>query len=686
MGGFDKIELKPKSPQLASRRSGPAPNAVQGGSSSPERSTRLDKKKLNADKPNYQDFAKSPTNSSFMTKRSKSRRKISKKVPIILGVIAVLLILIGIPAFATYKSGLKTYREAKIAAAAMKNQNVELASTEIVKTKKYLLETKKNFHYLIPLKFVPIASWYYNDVDHLLNAGEYGLDSASVAVEAIKPYADVLGLKGQGSFAAGSTEDRIKTAVLTIGKITPQIDKISASLELVQKEMDQVNPSHYPTILFGKTPKEKLTSIRQLTDEGATFVTQAKPLVKVLPSLLGETEVRKYLVIFQNDKELRPTGGFITAYAIFGIDKGVIKLDKSEDIYSLDDSVPNKPKAPAPILKYLPKVYTFNLRDSNLSPDYIESMKTFRSMYETAGQRAKVDGIIAIDTSVLVSTIKILDDSVSAGGITFTSKTDPRCDCPQAIYELEDNISRPVNYIKTERKGLIGQLISAIMTKALTSSPKKYWGPLFQSFITQTNQKHILAYIYDEGAQQGIEALNAAGKIRDFEGDYLHINESNFSGAKVNIFMQEQVDNSYDIKDGEITKTVTINYKNPYPPSDCNLERGGLCLNAEYRDWFRIYVPKGSTLIESKGSQVKLTTSEDLGKTVFEGFLTVRPKGIKTFTISYKLPFKLKNGSPLPVLIQKQPGTSGYTYNTIVNGKTVETYQLLTDKESKLKL
>ncbi|HSW48253.1 MAG TPA: DUF4012 domain-containing protein [Candidatus Saccharimonadales bacterium] len=675
MGGFDKIELTPKNTSTATNSSAQGRDGGKG-------EFKSDRKAKGSP-----DFAKAETGKTFMTDRKKGRKiKVGKRYPIALSIIALILLLIGIPAYATYKSGLKTYREAKLVAAALKSQNIELASSEIDKTKIELAATQKNFHYLIPLKFVPVVNWYYNDLDHLLNAGQYGLDTATVTVNSIKPYADVLGLKGQGSFTAGSTEDRIKTAVLTIGKITPQIDKISVSFEQVKKEVDQVDPGHYPTFLFGKTPKEKLSTIRDFADGGVTFVTQAKPLVKVLPSLLGETEAKKYLVIFQNDKELRPTGGFITAYAVFTIDKGIIKLEKSEDIYSLDDSVPNKPKAPAPILKYLPKVYTFNLRDSNLSPDFIESMKTFRSMYETASQRTKVDGIVAIDTSVLVSTIKILDDSVSAGGITFSSKNDVKCDCPQAIYELENNISRPVNYVKTERKGLIGDLISAIMVKALTSSPKKYWGPLFQSFITQTNQKHILAYLYDDGAQQGIEALNAAGRIRSFDGDYLHINEANFSGAKVNIFMQEQVDNDYEIKNGEITKTVTIHYKNPFPPSDCNLERGGLCLNAEYRDWFRVYVPKGSVLVDSKGSQVKITTSEDLGKTVFEGFLTVRPKGIGTFTITYKLPFKLKDGSPLPVMIQKQPGTNSNIYNNIVNGRTVETFPLETDKEVKLKI
>jgi hypothetical protein len=689
MGGFDKIELKPKSQEPASpmlQRGEPASNLGQGRAEGTEKLSGSSEKN-SASSGKMQDFSKNEGNGGFMSKRNKkSKFKMTRKHSIALAVVAFILLLIGIPSYLTYKSGLKTYRQAKLVSAALKSQNVELASTEIEKTKKSLTETQNNFRFLLPLKIVPVINWYYNDADHMMNAGQHGLEAASITVDALKPYADVLGLKGQGSFTTGSAEDRIKTAVLTIGKITPKIDTISESLDKVQSEIDQVNPGHYPEFIFGKRVKTQLTQIRELTDQGATFISDAKPLVKVLPSLLGEQEAKKYLVLFQNDKELRPTGGFITAYAIFNIDKGVIKIERSEDIYNLDDSVPNKKRAPAPILKYLPKVNTFNLRDSNLSPDFIESMKTFKSMYDTAGRRVEVDGIVAIDTNVLVSTIKILDDSVTAGGVTFNTKNDERCDCPQVIYALEDNISRPVNYIKTDRKGLLGDLLQAIMTKALTSSPKIYWGPLFQSFVKQTNEKHIMAYIYDEEAQKGIEALNAAGRIKDFDGDYLHINETNFSGAKVNIFMQEEVESSYEIdKDDNIIKTVTIRYKNPYPPSDCNLERGGLCLNAEYRDWLRLYVPKGSELIESKGSQVKLTTSEELGKTLFEGFVTVRPKGTKTFTIKYKLPFKLKDGSTLPVLIQKQPGTNGHLYTNIVNGKTEDTFPLLTDKEMILK-
>jgi hypothetical protein len=671
MSGFDKIEFNDTNKPVDNGKPKTSPNT-----------TRVK---------NTPDFAKSQGPTPAMPKRKKKsdfqfKFKASRKLYIILGIIVLFVVLISIPAYFTYKSGIKTYREAKLIAAAAKQQNVQLASDEITKTQKLLGQTKTNFHFLIPLKIVPIAAWYYNDADHLLNAASYGLDAGKTIATSLTPYADVLGLKGTTNPAATSTSDRIKTAVLSLGKITPQIDKIEVSLNAMKKEMDQVDPNHYPTFLFGKTVKTQLIGLKTFTDESAVGISDAKPLIKTLPSLLGATQPKKYLMIFQNDKELRPTGGFITGYAIFKVDQGSIQLERSDDIYPLDDSIPDKPKAPAPILKYFAGVYQYNLRDSNISPDFMVSMKTFKSMYEQSNGDQDIDGIIAIDTNVLVSTIKILDNQVQAGGQTFTTDKDPHCDCPQAIYALENSISRPVNYVKTERKSLLGDLLSAIMVKALSSSPKKYRGPLFQAMIASSSQKDILYDLFDDQAQQGIEALNAAGQVKPFDGDYLYVNDTNFSGAKVNIFMQESVDNAYSVaSDGTITKTVTIHYKNPYPPSECSLISGGLCLNAEYRDWVRLLVPKGSQLTSATGSQVKMTQSDDLGKTIFEGFVTVRTEGFNTLTVNYTLPFKLKSGSPLPVMIQKQPGATNNSYNMIVNNNTVNSLVLNTDKTTEVK-
>lgn len=606
-------------------------------------------------------------------------------------IVVILLIMFSVfgiylPATKVYKDAKVTYTDAQSVAWAVKNQNVSLASTQLAKTKTDLDKTQTDFHAMGYLKFIPIANWYYNDADHLINAGNDGLDAATLLVNSIAPYADLLGLKGQGSFVGGTAQQRIETAVKTLGKITPKIDDIANDLDQVKSEIDKVDPNHYPAIGVGKKVRSTLATIKSMTDESATLINSAKPLIKNLSQVLGEPTEKKYLILFQNDKELRPTGGFITAYAIFRVDSGVIHVDTSSDIYSLDATIANKPVAPAPILKYFPTVPLFNLRDNNLSPDFKVSMDSFYKMYQTAGGYVPVDGIIAVDTHALVSAMNILGD-ITTDGSTFTTKNDPRCDCPNVIYQMEVYADQPAEIVKQNRKGIIGDLMYAIMSKAFSSSPKLYWGPLFQAMLSEMNQKHILFYMNDSQAQAGFEGLNAAGRIVPFSGDYLHINEANFGGEKSNLFVSEAVTQDYALQgDGSIVKTVTINYKNPYPPSDCNLEHGNLCLNAVLRDWVRLYVPKGSQLISNTGSEVKMTTYDDLGKTVFDGFLTVRPQGVSKLIVSYKLPFKLAQNSLLPLLVQKQPGTDDSAYTITEGSSTLQQFNLSSDQNFNLKL
>lgn len=608
------------------------------------------------------------------------------------GVVAFLILFtvfgIVLPAQKTISSAKKSVASAKLALAQLKNQDIAAASDQLVVAKGDLAETTKDLNSMGYLAFIPVVNWYYSDASHLMAAASDGIQGGQLLVDSIKPYADVLGLKGGGhSFTGGTAQDRISLAVKTMDKITPQIDTIEKYLLDAQKEVDAVDPNHYPAIFGGDKVRTQLQQVKTLTDEGATFISSAKPLVKILPQLLGSQGEKKYLVLFQNESERRPTGGFMTDYAVFRVDQGVIKVDNSSDIYSLDNTIPHHPVAPRPILEYLPQVPTFNLRDTNLSPDFKVSMDQFNELYQQAGDYKKVDGIIAIDTHVLVSTIKILGD-IDVDGTTFSSKIVPQCNCPQVIYQLESMVDTPTNHIVNNRKGIIGDLMYSIMQKAFSSSPKLYWGPLFQTMISETNEKHILFDIYNDDAQKGMIALNAAGRInQDFTGDYLHINEANFGGAKSNLFVDENVTQNYKVNsDGTIVKTVTINYKNPYAPSDCNLEHGNLCLNAVLRNWFRVYVPKGSKLVDSSGSQVKMTSYEELGKTVFEGFMTVRPQGTASVTVSYELPFKVDNNSPLPLLIQKQPGTDKFDYTIQVNGNKVDEFPLLSDTTKKITL
>src|SRR3989304_9221153 len=651
----------------------------------------------------FDSVLKKDSTSSEAPLSTKSKTLLRPKVPIKinfsnffnikrLGIIGVILIIFGIlmfyvsfRAFAVYQKADKVYDQAKKASDAAKNQNIVLAKEELVKTRKAAEGLKQELSSIGFAKYIPLAGLYVSDAEHMVNCGIHRIDASIITADSLIPYADVLGLKGKGTFAGGSAEDRIRTAVRSLGKVVSKIDDIEVKAKLAKEEIDHVNPARYPVLGPLKKIHNQIASAKTLVDEGVVAVEQGKPLIKVLPELLGDTKSKKYLILFQNDGELRATGGFLTYYSIFRIEEGVIHIDSSNDIYRLDDSIRSHPQAPELIRKYFPKVTRFYIRDSNLSPDFQKSMETFREFYEDSRSATEIDGIIAIDTDFLVHVIGILGEE-QVGNAFFKAENDPRCNCPQVVYELQSITTTPVGYIREDRKGIIASLLYATMQKALGVSPGKYWGSLIQQAVIDANEKHILFSVNNPDAQKGLAALGWAGNIKAFDGDYLHINDINFSGAKTNMFIKQNLRIDYKVgSDGSIEKTITIDYRNPEKHSDCNLERGGLCLNAIHRDVQRVYVPRGSTLVSSKGYQVKVETKEDLGKTYFEGFFTVNPLGKATITYTYKLPFKIE-GSNLPVLIQKQPGVEVLPTEVYVNGKRVEKLDLRGDKILNLKV
>lgn len=640
---------------------------------------------------------------STMPKPVKKKRFPWKLVAIPFGIVIVLLVVIGLmllPMRGVMAKTQNTVTVGKAMLSAIKSQDLEKTKEGLANTRKSMEELRSEYNKVIALKAVPVLGAYVSDGDHAIKAAFAGLDAGDRAIEALEPNADILGLKGESTFVSGTADDRIQTAVKTMNALVPKINAMAESIDVLRKELDYIDPARYPEKVRGVVIRANLVSAKETIDNAANLFVNAQPLLMNLPKMLGEPEEKRYLVLFQNDKELRATGGFITAYAQFRFVRGKAILEKADDIYTLDASLRKKFPAPEEILKFHKGVYNLNIRDSNLSPDFKVSMQKFEELYDSASGKEKIDGIFAVDTHVLVEALRILGP-MNVYGREFSAEIDKRCDCPRAVYELEDYSTRPVGYVREARKDIIGVLLQSILQKALGVSPSQYWGSLFQMLLSEIGQKHVLAYLHDDEAQKAAESFNMAGRIMTAEEtaavlkyqegqgwDYLHINNSNMAGAKSNMFVSEKYTKDTTVNsDGTVTTKLTVEYKNPYQGSDCGLESGGLCLNAPLRNWVRVYVPKGSKLVESKGTQspkdnkpVPMDSFESLGKTVFEGFLIVNPMGTARLDITYTSPVKSAD-TKYRLLFQKQPGTDKQEVIIKLGGKDKKKFTFDTDTE-----
>lgn len=600
--------------------------------------------------------------------------------------LVILVLVIAIPLFILAGPLLVSARQTSVSAQAaydaVKNQDLIATEEKLRETHEQLARTQQQYRKLTWTKFVPGLHLYYQDGDHALKAAQAGIEAAQITVGAVTPYADVLGFKGQGSFMGGSAEDRIGKMVQTLDKVTPEVDRVAEKLAIAEAELEEIDPNHYPSSIQGKPVRGRIIQVQELVAGANLAVTDAKPVLKVLPQALGYPTSKRYLVIFQNDGELRPTGGFMTAFAVLNVDVGQVKAEKSDDIYGLDRKFGRGLAAPEPIKKYLPLVNSWHLRDMNLSPDFAVSMATFKEHYDELPGEYDVDGIITVDTEVLERLVEGLGPIDVPGYGTFTTEEDPRCNTPQIICELEFIVDKPLATEASNRKSaILGPMMQEILRRSFASG-KSQWGKLFTTGIGLMQEKHILMYFVNEDLQKAAESFGVAGRIKPYEGDYFHVNDANFGGAKSNLYVTQEVEQEIHVaEDGTVTKKVTITYTHPEPADDCNLESGGLCLSGILRDWFRVYVPQGAKLKEALGSEVEVTDGQELGKTFFEGFFTLRPESKTKVVLTYELPKKFVAGEEYKLLVQKQPGTRGFKYTVLFNGQA---HELTLDKDTEL--
>ena len=600
--------------------------------------------------------------------------------------VAVLLgVLIGIPAIAVFNSVQKLQTSSEELKNAIDAQDLDKTRSSLAKVRQDLKGLDNSLGILTWMSPIPFVGGYVQDAKHASKGGLAGIEAGEIVLKVIEPYSDILGFSGgqQAQDGQETAEDRINFIVETIEQVIPHLDEISSKTLVMNEEFSKINPNRYPEEFRGKKVRSRIHEAIAAVNSMHQLVTGGKPILEKAPYLLGIDGERTYLMLFQNDKELRPTGGFLTAYSIIKVKNGKFEPVTSNDIYNLDNKLKSKIPAPDPIKKYLPLVPYWNMRDMNLSPDFKSSMDTFTQYYKET-KSPEFDGIIAVDTKLAVDLLEVIGPIGVPGFGNFSAENDSRCNCPVVIYELESYadvagpiiwaddlggkiILKPAN--SDNRKAILGPLMNSLLSNAM-GQPKEKIPALFEAGFSALMEKHVLFY-FDEGeAQSAMEAFNLAGRVKEFEGDYLHINDTNFAGAKSNLYIEEEVNLKVEPQKDGTLNTLTIKYKNP--------QKHDGWLNGPYRDFLRVYVPKGSTLVDSSGSEVDVTTYEDLGKTVFEGFFMLRPLGVVELKFQYKTPVK-QNGQ-YKILIQKQPGTDGHLYNVNVKGQKEE-FLLKTDKE-----
>ena len=406
----------------------------------------------------------------------------------------------------------------------------------------------------------------------------------------------------------------------------------------------------------------------------------------IVADFLGANGARKYLFLFQNNQEMRPTGGFIGSYGVLDIDgSGRVRNFFIDGIFNPDGQLLDKVAPPKPIQKIS---VAWSLHDSNWFPDFPLSAQKAMLFYEKTGGPT-VDGVITLTPTVIQKLFDITGPiEMPEYGVTLTKENFIQ----NIQYEVE------IDYDKEENrpKKILSDLAPIILDRISQTRDAGTILAAMDILNEALKEKHILLYFSNSELQSIISDLGWSGEVLAAEDDYLSVINTNVNGFKTDGIVKEKI--SHEVKihsNGEIIDTVAINRKHLGGNTDYEW------WNKVSADYMRVYVPEGAELLAVEGqtreinedvvdyqslnyefdpdvkdeearmridSKTGTRVYNEKGKTVFANWVYVSPQEEVTIKYRYKLPFKYDGEiKSYSLLTQKQSGSLGSEFELSFN-------------------
>ncbi|MEM4270501.1 MAG: DUF4012 domain-containing protein, partial [Candidatus Pacearchaeota archaeon] len=422
----------------------------------------------------------------------------------------------------------------------------------------------------------------------------------------------------------------------------------------------------------------------------SSLIEHASIVQEIIPEILGFDTEKTYLILFQNNMEIRPGGGFIGSYGILTLNRGKITNFTINDVYDADGQLKGHVEPPFAIRRYLQKPHWY-MRDSNFNPDFRHSAYAAAFfLNEEMGQ--KVDGVIGIDVSFLKLLLKEIgpvqvpeyNEIVNSENMYFLTQTHAEKDFFPSSTQKKD-------FLRSLSKGIQAKLSEkndfpylSVMMVVLKAIEEKHMIFSFNNSIAQNlfTVNGWSSSLWDE-RNLSMKEKNKKGSL--LINDFLGIVEANLGVNKANFFVERKVSQDINInEDGSVSSRATIVYKN-----NSNKWPGG-----DYKNYIRFVLPQNTSLsqvfidgIPQKiGSAItdpfiyeqktfippqllEIERTEEEGKTLYGFFVTVPAKNTKTISIDYELSKNNNENFSIEYSLKyfKQPGTEIYPFNLTVN-------------------
>ncbi|MCX6780699.1 MAG: DUF4012 domain-containing protein, partial [Candidatus Magasanikbacteria bacterium] len=525
-------------------------------------------------------------------------------------------------------------------------KNFDAVSDQIIEALRTFHSANQSLQKIDPaeefvLRHTPVIGAQYGVATRLVGAGEHVSLAAASYMQLFR------------TLKAKSDAPLIERLSLFFEGNRAVVSDLSAAAELVRPIDTSTLPENQRA--FVGQARDAILAL----DNDAEYLSSVGP---VILSTLGNSSPRRYLIVFQNSAELRPTGGFIGSFALLDIENGEVKnlSVPAGGSYDLQGSLKADVFAPLP-MHLLNARWEF--QDGNWFPDFPTSARKLMWFLEKS-QGPSVDGVIAVNASILPDLLAIV------GPVKIGGDNAPELTAENALNTMRSSIdvakTSADDATKTKPKEIITDAAPAMIATIKSGAPEHFL-PLVTALLQGLERRDIQLYSRDADEQKQISSFGWDGALQNnVDGDYLAFIATNLGGGKTDALITQSIDHQAKIsEDG--TVAVTVRIKRDQKASALANEASP---NISY---VRFYVPTGATLVNAEGfttppenlfqtpNQWEKTDTDllaiehevgfdpksgtritnELGHTAFGNWMITPPGGSTEAVITYVLPNKI---------------------------------------------
>ncbi|KQT73968.1 hypothetical protein ASG45_04995 [Microbacterium sp. Leaf436] len=342
---------------------------------------------------------------------------------------------------------------------------------------------------------------------------------------------------------------------------------------------------------------EPLDQVAQIVDQAAPSLTLVQ---KYLPSLLaaaGGDGPKTYLVVFQNNAEIRATGGNPAASSVMVVDNGRIELKEQSDsmaFYAAGQAGRSALDLPESALALYPDTFTRYSQDYTFTPDFPTTARLFESLWDRT-DGSQFDGVMSIDPVVLAHMLEVLGPVDLPSGEQITSDNAVKLllsDAYQRFGDAGDNGRSSDEFFA---------MVSSTVFSRLAGGQ---WNPIamFDQLTRSAQEQRINLWFTDEQAQALVTEVGLDGGLRsdNAASTQLGIYLNDFSIGKLEYHLTTEVSATCNAADrtvnvsmnmhNDITDDITNAYTLGFRNSDYGLPKTTMMLNALF------FAPPGATI------------------------------------------------------------------------------------------